>query len=259
MSRLGFLFVTALVLAPLPKARAADGPPPDAKRHADACVKAYDLAEYERAIKECKAAYEIFPAPLLLYSLGQAYRKLGDNPRALELYRKYLAKAPNGSQRRAAEDQVVQLAATIEAAERMKKAPPEGALPASHGEAARHSGDAIRASSQRRRWYRQPLAVGGWTTLGLGVGVLGIGGGILAQGTALRSGAAAAQTLEEQRQKASDSRTFEATGYALLGLGSAFVLTGAVLTGFAASRHRSISAFVAPSSDGISVVFGGVL
>jgi len=107
----------------------AESPPPDAVRHSQACVKAFDLAEYQRAIAECKAAYEIFPAPLLLFSLGQAHRKLGEHAKALEFYRKYLGKAPTGSQRRAAEEQIALLTPLVEAGERSRNAPPEGAMP----------------------------------------------------------------------------------------------------------------------------------
>jgi hypothetical protein len=80
---------------------------------------------------------------------------------------------------------------------------------------------------------------------------------MLGQNAALRSDAASAQTLEEQRQKATDARTFEATGYAMLGLGSALAVTGAVLTGVAASRRRTVAAVVMPSGSSIAVAFGG--
>jgi len=116
-----------LVFAMVAKVSAQPSPPPEARQHSDACIKAYDLAEYQRAINECKAAYELYPAPLLLYSIAQANRKLGQAATALEFYKKYIAKSPTGSQRAQAENQIELLKPIVEAAERSRTAPPDGA------------------------------------------------------------------------------------------------------------------------------------
>jgi len=174
-----------LVFAMVAKVWAQPSPPPEARQHSDACIKAYDLAEYQRAINECKAAYELYPAPLLLYSIAQANRKLGQAATALEFYKKYIAKAPNGSQRPQAENQIILLKPIVEAAERSRAAPPDGAGH-DQGDHSRNAPPAVIVvqppaptisgsdrPSKSRRWV-WAIVVPGVVAIGLGVG-LGVG------------------------------------------------------------------------------------
>lgn len=62
-------------------------------------AKAYHEADYERAIKLFKRAYELDPHPALIYNVGQAYEKLGDVPAALRSFRRYLRLAPDAKDR----------------------------------------------------------------------------------------------------------------------------------------------------------------
>jgi tetratricopeptide (TPR) repeat protein len=58
-------------------------------------AKAYHTADYERAIKLFRRAYQLDPRPELIYNVGQAYEKLGNVPEALRWFRQYLRLAPD--------------------------------------------------------------------------------------------------------------------------------------------------------------------
>ena len=70
----------------------------------------YNLAEYDQAVANFKAAYELTAAPVLLFNIAQAYRLKGDCPRALEAYRHFLRLAPASPQPSDAEGQLSALA-----------------------------------------------------------------------------------------------------------------------------------------------------
>ena len=73
---------------------------PDAARPANARAQAraqvkkaqldYKLARFEQALEEYSHAYEIFPAPALLFNLGQCHRNLGNYERAIFFFEGYL-------------------------------------------------------------------------------------------------------------------------------------------------------------------------
>jgi len=234
------------------RAESPSQPPAEAKRHADACVKAYDLAEYQRAVDECKAAYEAFPAPLLLYSLGQAYRKLGDTRKALEFYRKYLAKAPNGSQHKAAEDQIRQLAPIVEAAERNRIAPPDGPGTEPSGEPRTRISQPPETppptietakpapiplpsivhgvTTPPTRVAKRAFLVGGGVTLGLGAALLiagGVCGGLALQANDRLNNPS--DGMVYTRSLTEDVLTRQNASIALLAVGGAAVVAGSVV------------------------------
>ena len=65
-----------------------------ARQHFELGLRNYKMADYAAAIREFKRAYELSPAPELLFNIGQAYRLGGDCDTALRLYRNYLAEVP---------------------------------------------------------------------------------------------------------------------------------------------------------------------
>ncbi|MBX3275742.1 MAG: tetratricopeptide repeat protein [Sandaracinaceae bacterium] len=54
----------------------------------------YNLGRFEDALRGYEAAYEVFPAPQLLFNLGQCHRELGHHERAIFFYERYLAEMP---------------------------------------------------------------------------------------------------------------------------------------------------------------------
>jgi tetratricopeptide (TPR) repeat protein len=102
-------------------------PVAEARDHFERGARAYELGDYRRAIAEYRASYELAPRALLLYDLGQAYRKLGELERALQAYRQYLARSPSGRYRDAAAAQARELEQLIEAQRKLAAAPPDDA------------------------------------------------------------------------------------------------------------------------------------
>jgi len=90
-----------------PRLRAAVSPtaaaPPVAARfqqHYQAALGFYNARQYPEAIAEFEAAYGVDGQPMLLYNIGQAYRKAGKLELALAKYREYLAKDPAAERER---------------------------------------------------------------------------------------------------------------------------------------------------------------
>lgn len=96
---------------------------------------AFGEKRYADAAEAFEAAYAMDPDPRLAANLGEVYRRLGDCPKALEYFERYLAVAPPGPERESIEARADPLrkqctAATREAevagpgAPRLEEAPP---------------------------------------------------------------------------------------------------------------------------------------
>jgi tetratricopeptide (TPR) repeat protein len=59
----------------------------------------YNLGHFQEATAAFEKAYEIEPSPILLFNIAQCQRQLGNNDRALFLYRRYLEQAPKAPNR----------------------------------------------------------------------------------------------------------------------------------------------------------------
>lgn len=103
----------------------ADQPSPqDLARAARYEQKAQDfdqMGDYPRAVENYRLSYELSGNPKLLFRLGELYRAMGQNDRALEAFQSYLAAAPEGPAAAAARQNIE----TIEAEQRALKAAQE--------------------------------------------------------------------------------------------------------------------------------------
>jgi hypothetical protein len=77
-----------------------------ARRHFDAGSKAFALGEFDRAVDEYRAAYEVKPDAGLLYNIAQSYRQAGDLRHALWFYRSYLSNQPGAHNRHEVEERI---------------------------------------------------------------------------------------------------------------------------------------------------------
>ncbi len=84
----------------------AQGSVDEARMYFDAGSQAYELGDYDTAIRSFERAYEASPRPAIAFSLAQAYRRQyvvdGDAARlkqAVTFYRKYLDEVPQGGRR----------------------------------------------------------------------------------------------------------------------------------------------------------------
>jgi tetratricopeptide (TPR) repeat protein len=76
-----------------------------AREHYRDATKAYEVGDYETAIREFADAYKLKDDPTILFNLGQAHRLAGHKLEALRAYRNYLNRVPNAANR----DEVKQL------------------------------------------------------------------------------------------------------------------------------------------------------
>jgi hypothetical protein len=72
----------------------AAGDPQAASPHFERGARSYDLGRFDEAIASFERAYALDPAPILLFNIAQAYRRLGNTERALHYYRRYLESVP---------------------------------------------------------------------------------------------------------------------------------------------------------------------
>src|SRR5262249_34851212 len=102
MRLVGLACLGAMTLAAGP-GFAAEEPrqPPDKKADLETAKRLfnqgqvhYSLGEYDQAISEFRAAYQLSSAPGLLFNIAQAYRLKGDCRQALEVYKHFLRLAP---------------------------------------------------------------------------------------------------------------------------------------------------------------------
>jgi tetratricopeptide (TPR) repeat protein len=108
------MIVAALVIVAAGPAR-ADGPSAElaqrALGHYQQGVSAYRGGQYEEAIAAFGRAYEVDPAPILVFNIAQARWKKGDRELALEAYRRYLTLDPGAANRAQVEARIQELTA----------------------------------------------------------------------------------------------------------------------------------------------------
>ena len=279
--RLSTAGMVLLALLGLGAARAGAQEPDDdrraaAKEHYAKGNTAYDLREYDRAIEEFKRAYELAPAPGLLYNIAQAYRLKGDAAEALSFYRQYLQKDPAAKNRADVEKRIAELEREIadEAAraererlererlerERAAAAGHEGAGPtgAGPGPAGPPGGGGPRP--ERRR---SPLRLTGLITAVSGGLVLG-GGVYFAQRARkswdqVNAHADAGGTWgPEWDDRYARAETEELAGTILLIAGGAAVGTGVLLFVLGTRADRAAQVAAAPARGGgtVTVTWG---
>lgn len=79
-----------------------------AKVHFQAGKTFYELGQYSDAIREFAAGYALSPKPEFIINLAQAYRAAGQRTKALEMFERYLEKAPANAKPRAQVQQVIE-------------------------------------------------------------------------------------------------------------------------------------------------------
>jgi hypothetical protein len=164
-----------VLVAASPGARAqAD----EARRRADDLARAgfaaYDRHDYERAIVAFEKAYQLAPAPGLLYDIAQAHRQRGPAGcvQALDWYRRYRAAA--GAQGQVPPDVVAARIAEMERCVREHPAADRSAsvAPTAPGPAPGPVPAAAAPAAPRRSSGRGRHRILGWWTLGFGAAAL---------------------------------------------------------------------------------------
>lgn len=125
-------------------------------------AEAYRAGALDRAIELLEEAYRLAGDPVLLYNLAKAYESKGDFARAIALYGKYLAEAPEIQDRGAIERRIATLQTSLAEREKLE------------AEARAAEERAKRAEAERREESASPVPwiVAGAGAAGLAAGVL---------------------------------------------------------------------------------------
>jgi tetratricopeptide (TPR) repeat protein len=240
-----FLVAVIVILCATPSLA---GPPVEAAKHGEACKRNYELADFKLAIEECKAAYTLYPAPALLFVLGQAHRKLGDNEKALYFYRQYLIKAPDGESRKAADEQVKRLEPLVIAMERTRAAPPQGITGEEDNTRAATSTPTVTTppnvvyverqavTTSTAPWYRHPAP---WSVGALGVVALAIGSGLAGAAPGIELDATRAMSLQARADLQAKADAYRVSGFVLVGIGSAAIVGAAIGFGVLGAKQKN--------------------
>ncbi len=225
----------------------------------DEALKRYGAAQYESAIESFKAAYALAPAPGLLFNIAQAYRLWGKGHclDAQRTYRTYLQASPEAPNREKVETQLKGLercardeehapAPATEppkppaelpkpAPEPAKPPPPEPVSPPAASEPASpepHVTAPPSATAPPPQVELRPSRPARWPALVLGfagIAALGVGGGFYGwsgqEYAGFQTQCAGGQCDPKVWEPA---RTHEQEGLALLGVGAAAVVAGAI-------------------------------
>jgi Tetratricopeptide repeat len=100
--------------------------PESGKAYFESGVRQYNLGHFQEAIVEFEKAYNIDPAPILLFNIAQSHRQLGDKERALFFYRRYLEQAPAAGNKREVEQRMKDLTESLQQERDLKQKPPPG-------------------------------------------------------------------------------------------------------------------------------------
>lgn len=84
-----------------------------AKRFVDAGLVHQEQGEYEEAIRWFRKAYELIPHPQLLYNIGLAHRMAGHRQSAMDYFRQYLDRDPEGQWREEARTAITEIEAEL--------------------------------------------------------------------------------------------------------------------------------------------------
>jgi tetratricopeptide (TPR) repeat protein len=178
-----------LVATPILAAPATPGEV-TAKQHYEAGTTAFNLGDFQKAVVEYKAAYQLRQDPVFLYNIAQAYRLANDLPNALFFYRSYLSNSPGAPNRKEVEGRIEALDKEVRHQRETATAPPNspampsgeqtaGRPPATEPPASVASTPPARSEAEAtpvyKKWWLW-TAVGGVVVVGVALGVgLGVG------------------------------------------------------------------------------------
>src|SRR5689334_5530641 len=75
----------------------------------------FSAKNYDKAIDEFQAAYDLVSKPALLFNLGLCYRAKGDHQQALENFKRYIEADPRGNQAKETAEYIAALTVLVDA------------------------------------------------------------------------------------------------------------------------------------------------
>jgi tetratricopeptide (TPR) repeat protein len=251
---------------------ASAGDAKKARQHYEQGTTLYDLQRYEEAAREYEAAFAEKNDPALLFNIGQAYRFAGNYAKAIGAFRSFLRRSANVDNRAEVEARIAEMQKMLDEQKRSQDKPPGGIAPIERpaekpatpepqpvvtptptptpaaGEPTPTPAVVETMPVQRPS---RALRYGGIATLAVGVAALAAGAGLYAAAASAAdeiANPAPGYVFNEDTE--SRMKTFEAAGIALLAVGGAATVTGAVLTALGFKKPSSARALVAPARGG---------
>ena len=181
MARLRQLALIVTVLACALHAQAqSDDPVARARTHFEAGRALYQLGNYNEALREFAAGYQLAARPQFLLNLGQCYRKLEDLPNARAMYQRYLHDAPaTDAERPQAQQILAEIDKQIADQQAAAAPPPVTPLPSTATAVPPSTSDAAtatltqKAPPPRKSWIKR-----NWWIIPVGAVVVGVGVGL---------------------------------------------------------------------------------
>ena len=182
MARLRQLALVVTVLACALHAQAqTDDPVARARTHFEAGRALYQLGNYNEALREFAAGYQLAPRPQFLLNLGQCYRKLDDLQNARAMYQRYLHDAPATDAERPQAQQILgEIDKSIADKQAAAAPPPPVTPPPSTGSAMAPSTSSAATTTltqtappPRKSWIKR-----NWWIIPVGAAVVGVGVGL---------------------------------------------------------------------------------
>jgi tetratricopeptide (TPR) repeat protein len=238
------MLLLATALASLGSAARADTA--TAQQHFAKGRTAFDLGNYDEAVQEYASAYRLKDDPALLYDIAQAHRLAQHYDEALRFYKIYLVREPNARNRAEVEARIAELQPLAGKGAGSARAVTPAAT-ASPTDVAVASTPPPSPPSQRG------LRIAGVTVAAIGAGAL-VGGAVaaaLARAASDNLSAAGRYDPEIDQAGARD----QAVAAALLAVGGAALVTGAVLYAVGHARDRRWSFAAARAGTGASLAW----
>jgi tetratricopeptide (TPR) repeat protein len=191
----------------------------------------YKLGEFQAALDGFKEAYRNFEDPSLLFNIAQTERQLGHKQEALRSYRMFLSETPNAPNRA----EVERVMASLEQAIKDEAAaqPPHETLPPTPPP--QQTAPVVTAPPPP-----PPERHHTWWMVGVGAALLGAGAAGIATGAGMLAvNGNATCTLATGQVRCPQVYDTAAEGGALLGVGIAAAIGGAVLIAVEEKRYHS--------------------
>ena len=106
--------LACVLVAGIPAAARADSTRDQAKAEVAKAEVHYKLGRFQEALEAYARAYELFPAPVLLFDIGQCHKQLKNHERAIFFFEGYLREETHPGRRRLAQDLVAKSRADLE-------------------------------------------------------------------------------------------------------------------------------------------------
>jgi tetratricopeptide (TPR) repeat protein len=163
-----------LVAPPLPEAEAQTrGQIRRARALFARGIRLYDRQRYTQALRVFTRAYQLAPAPPIVFNIAQCHQALGADERAVESYELYLQVAPDAPNRAAVERKIRQLRAHIAAEQRARERQIAREVRREQREIA--DDEQVRTQDEEDGGGGGSVSLVTWITLGTGVVATGVG------------------------------------------------------------------------------------